>query len=172
MVICPDCGREVPETKFCRNCGAHLPKIEAIEQASKTVEAESAALQVNVEKTNYKVNYCVNCGFKLPDDYKFCPNCGYNLKAQVKTNSVAFKNDKSMLLAVILSIFLPGLGQIYLGLDNKGSILLVAYVISAILILIFIGIILVMIIWILALIDTIISFNALNRGEEIEDKLF
>lgn len=172
MVICPDCGREVPEAKFCKNCGAYLPKIEAVEQASKTVEAESTPVLVNGEDTNYKVNYCTNCGFKLPDDYKFCPNCGYNLKSQVKTNTVALKNEKSMLLAIILSIFLPGLGQIYLGLDNKGSLLLVAYVISAILILIFIGIILVMIIWILALIDTIISFNALNRGEEVEDKLF
>jgi TM2 domain-containing membrane protein YozV len=77
-----------------------------------------------------------------------------------------------MLLAVILSIFLPGLGQIYLGLDNKGAILLVAYVVSAILILLIIGFILVIIIWIWALIDTIRSASALNRGEVVEDKLF
>ena len=77
-----------------------------------------------------------------------------------------------MLLAVILSIFLPGLGQIYLGLDNKGAILLVAYVVSAILILLIIGFILVIIIWIWALVDTIRSASALNRGEVVEDKLF
>lgn len=77
-----------------------------------------------------------------------------------------------MLIAVILSVFLPGLGQIYLGLDNKGALLLIAYVVSAILILLLIGFILVIVIWIWALVDTIISMNALNRGEEVEDKLF
>ena len=77
-----------------------------------------------------------------------------------------------MLIAVILSVFLPGLGQIYLGLDNKGALLLIAYVISAILTLLLIGFILVTVIWIWALVDTIISMNALNRGEEVKDKLF
>ena len=67
---------------------------------------------------------------------------------------------------------LPGLGQIYLGLDNKGAVFLIGYVISAILILLIIGFLLVIIIWIWALIDTIISANALNRGEEVSDKLF
>ena len=76
-----------------------------------------------------------------------------------------------MLIAVILSVFLPGLGQIYLGLDNKGALLLIAYVISAILTLLLIGFILVTVIWIWALVDTIISMNALNRGEEVKDKL-
>ena len=59
-----------------------------------------------------------------------------------------------------------------MGLDNKGAILLVAYVVSAILILLIIGFILVIIIWIWALVDTIRSASALNRGEVVEDKLF
>ena len=25
MVICPDCGKEVPNAKFCKNCGTLLP---------------------------------------------------------------------------------------------------------------------------------------------------
>ena len=30
MVICPDCGKEVKEAKFCSNCGALLPEIEEV----------------------------------------------------------------------------------------------------------------------------------------------
>ena len=107
---------------------------------------------------------------------------------------VSHSTEKNVLLAVILSVFLPGLGQIYLGLDlsegsvlhnsetilgqiylgldQKGSIFLIAYVVSAILILILIGFLLCFVIWIWALIDTIISANVLNRGDEIQDKLF
>lgn len=176
MVICPDCGREVPEDKFCKNCGAFLPKIEEA-QPIEAVEDNSLQtnLPANVEEVNVssqRFNYCVNCGFKLADDYKFCPNCGYNLKAPVRSNNVSINQEKNMLVTIILSVFLPGLGQMYLGLDHKGAILLLAYIVSAILILLVIGLFLVMIIWIWALVDAIISCNALNRGEEIEDKLF
>ena len=76
------------------------------------------------------------------------------------------------LLAIILSVILPGLGQIYLGLDRKGAIFLIAYVVSAILILFLIGFLLCTVIWIWALIDTIISTNSINKGEEVVDKLF
>lgn len=30
MVICPDCGKEVPDAKFCKNCGARLPEVEEV----------------------------------------------------------------------------------------------------------------------------------------------
>ena len=52
------------------------------------------------------------------------------------------------------------------------EIFLIAYVISAILILLLIGFLLVVVIWIWALVDIIQSTNALNRGEVVEDKLF
>lgn len=166
MVICPDCGKEVPKEKFCKNCGAYLGNIKEIPETVEVLPAEKEVIH------NQNVKYCTNCGYKLSGDFKFCPNCGNNINAPVKTQNVALKKEKSMLLAVILSIFLPGLGQIYLGLDNKGAILLVAYVVSAILILLIIGFILVIIIWIWALVDTIRSASALNRGEVVEDKLF
>lgn len=166
MVICPDCGKEVPKEKFCKNCGAYLGNIKKIPETVEVLPAEKEVIP------HQNVKYCSNCGYKLGSDFKFCPNCGNNINAPVKTQSVILKKEKSMILAVILSIFLPGLGQIYLGLDNKGAILLVAYVVSAILILLIIGFILVIIIWIWALIDTIRSASALNRGEVVEDKLF
>ena len=49
---------------------------------------------------------------------------------------------------------------------------IIAYIVSAILIILLIGIVLVIIIWIWALIDTIKSTEAINKGEFVEDKLF
>ena len=76
-----------------------------------------------------------------------------------------------MVISVILSIIFPGLGHFYLGLNRKGAIFLLAYVVSAILILLLVGFLLCTVIWIWALVDVIKSTNALNRGEYVEDKL-
>lgn len=290
MVICPDCGKDVPESKFCKNCGAYIKDVEspaeqngkfgfcskcgneldgdysfcpecgedistdnevdAIEEAIESddaeevipvedVEADSSvesgdvgegelieeteddediesgdadnADSEEVEETTHeesedevsaesedveevipdeeeetesllvsvqssdKVSFCFNCGYKLVGDYKFCPECGQDLSGKTMGNNAQTANshsgEKNTLLAVILSLFLPGLGQIYLGLDHKGAIFLIAYVVSAILILILIGFLLCFVIWIWALVDTIISANALNRGDEVKDKL-
>lgn len=178
MVICPDCGKEVPKEKFCKNCGAYLANIE---EAKPAVENDSLPGQSSQIPAGNEVavspqagaKFCHNCGNSIAGDFKFCPSCGQDLRSNV-SNSIVISHsaEKNVLLAVILSVFLPGLGQIYLGLDQKGSIFLIAYVVSAILILILIGFLLCFVIWIWALIDTIISANALNRGDEIQDKLF
>ncbi len=172
MVICPDCGKESAGEKFCKNCGAYLANIEEVG----AIETQSDALIEENVSTNHGSNlkFCYNCGAKLSCNFKFCPECGQNLRSDIiKTKTTqASSKEKSTLLAVILSVLLPGLGQIYLGLDNKGAIFLIGYVISAILILLIIGFLLVIIIWVWALIDTIISANALNRGEEVKDKIF
>lgn len=171
MVICPDCGREVPKDKFCKNCGAYIADIEEINQIPQETGEIKRGYDVPAS-SHSDIKFCHNCGYGLIRDFKFCPNCGENLNSTIsKSNIVHPSDDKNMLLAIILSVFLPGLGQIYLGLDNKGAIFLIAYVVSAILILILIGFLLCFIIWIWALIDTIISTNALNRGEEVKDKL-
>lgn len=168
MVICPDCGKEVPKNKFCKNCGAYISNIdEPVKIESKPIVEGNALNAENQDKSAS----CFNCGHELSCDFHFCPNCGQDLTSQ-KINSKKDGGDKNTLLAVILSVFIPGLGQIYLGLDNKGAIFLIAYIVSVFLILCLIGILFVIIIWVWALIDTIISINALNRGEEVVDKLF
>lgn len=179
MIICPDCGNEVPQNKFCKNCGAYIaniekPHVKAIESDEvEEIAGENVPAVVEREIVpSQKFNYCYNCGFELTGDFNFCPNCGNSLKTIVKSSNVSADSEKNMLLAIILSVLLPGLGQIYLGLDNKGAKFLIAYVVSAILILILIGFLLCAIIWIWALVDTIQSTNTLNRGEEVTDKLF
>ena len=174
MVICPDCGREVPKAKFCKNCGAYIENIEEPVQFENDSprEAENTVIQ-NPPEVKDKIRYCSNCGYELGGEFNFCPNCGADLKPKdiSRERSLPVNGEKNIILAIILSVLLPGLGQIYLGLDRKGAMFLIAYVVSAILILLLIGFLLCIVIWIWALADTIMSTNALNRGEEVKDKL-
>ena len=186
MVICPDCGKEVPDAKFCKNCCARLPEIEeeisVVEVSSPAVSEETIPVsaievteeEVNQEEPEVKIKFCPNCGFELNGEFKFCPNCGVDLvnhNSSPQTSSVSSSEDKNIIIAIILSVIFPGLGQFYLGLNHKGLMFLIGYIISAILILLVIGFLLVFVVWIWALVDTIQSTNALNRGEVVEDKL-
>ena len=192
MVICPECGKDVKDAKFCSNCGALLQQ----KEEKQTVEIEDVGQKedVNVDvsdseekedaevippetkQESKKYKFCRNCGYELTGDYKFCPECGYDLSGRVTANrsSVPSANsgEKSLVLAVILSVIFPGLGQIYLGLNQKGILFIVGYIISAILIFLLIGFILVFVVWIWALVDVVQSTNAINNGEYVEDKLF
>ena len=131
MVICPDCGNEVPNAKFCKNCGAHLSEIIEAESSKEehVVDAVGGQLQSgdvkeeqtqetneNIYQENQNSNgpkFCRNCGVKLDGDYKFCPDCGYELSPSVSsTNNLVVRstNEKSMLLSVILSFIFPAWG--------------------------------------------------------------
>lgn len=194
MVVCPDCGKEVPDAKFCKNCGAKLPQVieetQVVNVRETGVESnindsaviESTASEVNDDvveiNTSKKSRYCFNCGHELNGEFRFCPNCGYDLENKTSINrrassdAVTSSEEKNIIVSIILSVILPGLGHFYLGLSQKGAIFLFAYVISAILIMLLIGFLLVLVVWIWALVDVIQCTNALNRGESVEDKLF
>lgn len=248
MVICPDCGKDVKDAKFCSNCGALLPKIDdaeevAVEVVSTDIESEpideainmdvdvesidedviidieenpdddldvenktQSALAVPEEVINdgasneqsakpafcpkcgaeirQNIQFCPQCGFKLIQDSapktKFCQNCGKKIDINaeicphcgVRVGGIVRSDNKSVVLAAILSFLFPGLGHIYNGLTKKGVSFVIAYIVSAILMLIIIGWILVFIVWIWALIDAIRTTESINRGEFVEDKLF
>ena len=239
MVICPDCGKEVIDAKFCSNCGSPLPKAEevaaeeevvdvpVVDDVAEEVAAEEEVVDVPVvddvaeedvieEETpveedvveepaeDVKVNvknskFCTNCGTEVNAGTAFCPKCGFrfnqeeqsqtkfcqscgekiNINAEIcphcgvrVANISSSSDEKNVLLSAILSILFPGLGHLYLGLDKKGISFILAYIVSAILILLLIGVVLAIIVWIWALIDSIKSTEAINRGEFVEDKLF
>ena len=207
MVICPDCGKEVKEAKFCSNCGALLPEIEEVvetkvveEPAGEVVDVSAEEETVEEEKFEVvkKSKFCTNCGTEADLDTVFCPQCGFkfaqeekpqtkfcqscgkkiNFNAEicphcgVRVANVTRYEEKNVLLSAILSFLFPGLGHLYLGLNKKGVSFIIAYIVSAILIILLIGIVLVIIVWIWALIDTIKSTEAINKGEFVEDKLF
>ncbi len=247
MVICPDCGKDVKEAKFCSNCGALLPKVDEVEDKKVNISIEeevdepvsdvvvddasvvdepvsdvvvdgpddepvsgelvvgsSVSDEEPVEEPvesndNKKTKFCSNCGTEVNLETVFCPQCGFRLIKE-ETQQTKFcqscgkkidinaeicphcgvrvanfntpSEEKSALLAAILSFLFPGLGHIYLGLTKKGISFIIAYIVSAVLIFLVIGFVLIFIVWLWALIDSIKSTEAINKGEFVEDKLF
>ena len=186
MVICPDCGKEVKDAKFCSNCGSPLPEI--------TEDPVEDVIETNVVK---KTKFCSNCGTELDASVVVCPECGFRLiqeEPQTKfckscgkkidsnanvcpycgfgSGSVAVADEKSVFLAALLSFLFPGLGQIYNGQTHKAITFIIAYIVSGILIIILVGFVLMLLVWIWSLVDVIKSTEAINRGEYVEDKLF
>ena len=172
MVTCLDCGKEVPSAKFCKNCGATLP----VEDEAGSVEEEVISSEdepsAGEDETEDNIKFCHACGFEIEEDIRYCPNCGADLhNSGIPTQTRTEPRDKNIIVAIVLSVIFPGLGQFYLGLNHKGLMFLIGYIISAVLILLFVGFILCFVIWIWALVDVIQSTNALNRGENVEDRL-
>ena len=151
MVTCKKCGEEMPdEAKFCKNCGSELEQ---------TQEANT--------------KFCPHCGGELPGDDNFCPECGKSLSGEIESvQTPTVRKNKSPFLAAILSFFIIGLGQVYLGLVKKGILLFVLAIIAGILTLVIIGWLLWFVIWIYAIYDAITSANKINDGIEVEDSLF
>ncbi|MDO5809936.1 MAG: zinc-ribbon domain-containing protein [Methanobrevibacter sp.] len=117
---------------------------------------------------------CKNCGFEIKDEnIKFCPACGAptSPESQVNDPNLVVTNGKNPILAAILSFFIVGLGQIYLGLTKKGIILFIAAVVSGILTLFIIGWILWLIVWGYAIYDAYNSANKMNMGVGVQDTI-
>lgn len=70
----------------------------------------------------------------------------------------------SPLIAVILSFFIPGLGQFYTGQLLKAIILFIAAIIFGILSTILIGIPFYLIVWVYSMID---AYNAAKESENL-----
>ena len=216
MVICPECGKDVKDAKFCSNCGALLTKSETNEEPAEEIDVqvveenpleETAGDIIDVrvlddgpeEEETKKSKFCPNCGTEIAEDIKFCPQCGFgigpseeshqtkfckscgkkiNINAEVcpycgvRVENYPATQEKSIVIAAILSFLFPGLGHLYNGLTHKGVSFIIAYIISAVLVVILIGFVLVFIVWIWALFDAIKTTEAINNGEYVEDKLF
>lgn len=124
-------------------------------------------------------NNCSNCGEPLKEHAIVCSNCGAPVKehqenkeqpsAQEKaqaeqvyeTPKAAPKKEKSTFLALILSFFIPGLGQVYNGNFWKGVLFMFAVPIGAIF-LIIPGIA----IWIYGMYDAYTDAEKINKGEK------
>lgn len=110
MVVCPDCGKDVKEAKFCSNCGAVLSKAEEVKEpveesveevvpmgAEEPVEESVEEIVPNevqdvpseeVIKEGEIID--VKIASEEPDEEviedkksKFCPNCGTKISANI-----------------------------------------------------------------------------------------
>jgi len=225
MVICPDCGKDVKDAKFCSNCGASLNDVAEVveesvpleepadEDVAEVVEVNAVVVSDVAEETAHedvkeepaatngakKTKFCSNCGKEVDVNTTFCPQCGtrfggekvepqtkfcqscgekININAEicphcgVRVANIRPSEDKSVLLSAILSFLFPGLGHLYIGLNRKAISFIIAYIVSAILVFILIGFVLMLAVWIWAMVDSIKSTEAINNGEYVEDKLF
>ena len=153
MVKCTVCNNEVDENaEFCPNCGT---KVDA-----STFAQETENQPVQTENTKF----CSNCGETIDINAVVCPKCG------VKVGGVT--EEKSPIMALILSLLVCGLGQFYNGQPKKGIILLISAMVSGLLILLVIGFVLLPIVWIYNLYDAYTTAEKISNGIEVEDKIF
>ena len=153
---------ETKETKFCTNCGTEVD-VNAVTCTNCGVTLSASS---NTQQQKSPTKFCTNCGSEIDINAVVCPNCG------VSTYSGSISQEKSTAVAIILNFFLPGLGHIYAGLTTRGLTFLILYIVSAILVFLIVGIVLMIAVWIWALVDVSKCVNALNAGEYVEDKLF
>ena len=72
--------------------------------------------------------FCPKCGKQIEVTDQFCPSCGCsisNASAQDFAQTRVSAPTKNVALALILSVIIPGLGQIYCGKVLKGILFLV-----------------------------------------------
>ena len=68
------------------------------------------------------LTFCSKCGKAVTVEMNVCPNCG-NVLRIVPTSRVTV-GTKNPGVAAILSLFIPGLGQIYAGRIGRGLLML------------------------------------------------
>ena len=79
--------------------------------------------------------FCPTCGKTLQfENAEICPSCGVRIKEVPEVPPIqSVRVGKSTGLAVILSFFIPGLGQIYCGRIMRGILILIGIIFSCIL---------------------------------------
>ena len=135
----------------CKNCGCELP------EGAKF--CKECGIEVIQEEVNTETKFCPECGSPTPGN------------SQAKNTPVVVNASKSPGLAAILSFFIVGLGQIYIGLTKKGILLFIGAVISGFLMLILIGWITWLLIWGYGIYDAYNSAEKMNQGIAVEDTI-
>ncbi len=103
MPFCPYCGKELsPDDTECPGCHAQIGM-----------------------KENENL-YCRGCGKEVPRTFAFCPYCGTRVDPvnMGRTNG-RVQEEKNVFIAILLSLFVTGLGTIYAGNEKDGLILLI-----------------------------------------------
>ena len=77
--------------------------------------------------------YCSNCGNQISDEQQFCEKCGTKVAGPAQgSQHVVNVRDKSAGIAAVLSFFIMGLGQMYVGKIVRGLLFLLGYIVFAV----------------------------------------
>lgn len=118
--------------------------------------------------------FCANCGKEVPAGNAFCQNCGapvqmggqpaqtYGTVPQAAPGPQS--TSKSMVVALVLSFILPGLGQYYAGQTRKGRNFIIIAIVLFLTIFLEIGIILYPLFWLYSMVDTFLTVRRANSG--------
>lgn len=74
---------------------------------------------------------CLRCSTDCDDNLSYCPNCGNNLMTNNLTNVIQENyhvKNKRLEIALLLSIFLPGISYFYLELWYRGVLFYLSYI--------------------------------------------
>ncbi len=80
------------------------------------------------EKSVFKegrAKYCSNCGALIDEKAEICPKCGVRVSEPPISRISTIPEKRSAALAVVLSFFIAGLGQMYCGKVARGVGILV-----------------------------------------------
>ena len=75
------------------------------------------------------MGFCTKCGAEVPACSRFCQRCGADQPATAAP-VVVVRSAKSPIVALILSFFISGLGQLYNGEIRKGVAFLIGYFVA------------------------------------------
>jgi len=145
--------------RYCRGCGKELQNPNAVVCPNCGGDPKSPG------------KYCPECGKELQNpNAVVCPSCGEALgKAAVSQSGGAGPKQKEEFLAVALSFFVPGLGQLYNGQVGKGVAYFIIAIVFLCMTLIVIGALLYLIWWLVSMVDAYTTAGKINRGEPADD---
>ena len=114
--------------------------------------------------------YCTNCGSEIDGKAEICPECGVRQAKpgayQENRTYPTGNQEKNPVLALILSLLIVGLGQVYNGQTVKG---LIFFIVAVIIGFTGIGLIISFLIWLYAMYDAYNTAQRINEGENVGD---
>lgn len=156
------------DTKYCRNCGSELISGGEFCQKCGTKVAEPS---IPPQGSGYATKHCVNCGAQMDARAEICPKCGVrvaptpsfqNQPAQPYPPYQAAQPLKSPGLAAVLSLIIPGLGQIYNGEIGKGLAMVIVSIIMWVLVWLLIPFLVIIVLWVYGIYDAYKKAERIN----------
>lgn len=107
-------------TKFCQECGSRIKQ--KAEICPKCGVRQPGA---NQSTTAPETKFCRDCGAEINAQAELCPECGIRQQGAVDSSP----GEKSRVVAILLALFLGGLGahKFYLGQPGWGILYLLFF---------------------------------------------